>query len=376
MTDYYQLLGVSKNASLEEIKKAYRKKALKYHPDKNPDNPEAEKKFKEISEAYEVLSDDNKRETYDQFGKEGLGGQGFGGAGFSSMEDALKTFMGAFGRGGGSIFESFFGGFDTEPEVREGASKKLSLTITYEEAARGIKKEVYLSNLVTCDSCNGFGAESSASIKTCPTCQGSGQVFQSRGFFSMSSTCPDCHGRGKKIERPCSECGGTGVVKKRKRVTINIPPGIDDEMRIKMTGLGDAGENGAPAGDLYVFIHLKPHDTFKRDGDDIYIDLPITITEASLGTKKEIPTLLGESCLLKVPEGTQSETILRIRSKGFKNVHGQGEGDLLVRIIVETPVNLSEKQRDILKNFAATIEPANYPRKKSFFERVKSFFKK
>jgi molecular chaperone DnaJ len=380
MTDYYQILGINKNASKEEIKKAYRKKALKYHPDKNPDNPEAAEKFKKVSEAYEVLSDDNKRQIYDNYGEEGLKGQGFGGTGgFASMEEALRTFMGAFGGGGkSSIFESLFGGFGGFEEAgpKQGASKKIELIITYEEAAKGLEKEVFISNFVTCDKCKGLGATSSKGIETCKTCQGSGQVFQSRGFFSMSSTCPSCYGNGKMIKDPCRECRGNGLVKHKKKIKINIPPGIDDNMRIKMKGYGDAGETGAPPGDLYVFIRLKPHETFSRDGDDVYITIPITFTEASLGTKKKIPTLLGDSCLLSIPEGVQSGKILRIRDKGFKNVHGQGVGDLLVKINVETPVNLTSQQVKILKSFEELETPSNYPRKKSFFERIKNFFTK
>jgi molecular chaperone DnaJ len=365
MTDYYQILGVNKNASKEDIKKAYRKKALKYHPDKNPDNPEASEKFKKVSEAYEVLSDDNKRQVYDNYGEEGLKGQGFGGGagGFATMEEALRTFMGAFGGGGGgksSIFESLFGGLGGFEEAgpKQGASKKIELSITYEEAAKGLEKEVFISNFITCDKCKGLGATSSKGIQTCKTCQGSGQVFQSRGFFSMSSTCPSCYGNGKMIKDPCLECHGNGL------------------MRIKMSGQGDAGEMGASPGDLYVFIHLKPHDTFSRDGDDVYVNIPITFTEASLGTKKKVPTLLGSTCLLSIPEGVQSGKILRIRGNGFKNVHGQGVGDLLVQINVETPINLTNPQKEILKSFEKLETPSNYPRKKSFFERIKNFFTK
>ena len=384
MTDYYQTLGLSKESSKEEIKKAYRKKALKYHPDRNPNDPKAEAKFKKVSEAYEVLSDDNKKSIYDQYGEAGLKGQqgfGGGGQGFSSMEEALRTFMGAFGsRGGGgsdSIFDSFFG-FDSggDTHVRKGASKKISITITFEEAAKGVDKEAVISNYINCSSCNGSGAASASDISTCSTCQGSGQVFQTRGFFSMSSTCPECHGAGKIITKPCNNCHGHGQVKEKQHININLPAGVDEGMRLKMGGYGDAGEGGGPAGDLYVFIHLKPHDTLIRDGDDVYINVPITFTEAALGTKKEIPTLLGESCKISIPEGTQSDKILRVRSKGFPNVHGQGKGDLLVKVIVETPVKLTEKQKQMLKEFNKTETEANHPQKRSFFDKVKNFFSK
>lgn len=384
MKDYYQVLGVAKDASKDEIKKAYRKLALKYHPDKNPNNPEAEAKFKEVSEAYEVLSDDKKKSAYDQYGEAGLSGQqgfgGGGGPGFSSMEEALRTFMGAFGRGGGSsdsIFDSFFG-FDSGggSHARKGASKKISITISYEEAAKGVDKEAVISNSINCDKCSGSGAASSKDISTCSTCQGNGQVFQSRGFFSMSSTCPECHGAGKVITKPCIKCHGRGQTKDKQHINIHLPAGIDDGMQLRMNGYGDAGEGGGPSGDLYVFVKLTPHDTFKRDGDDVFIDLPITFTEAALGTKKEIPSLLGDSCRISIPDGTQSNKILRIKGKGFPNVHGQGQGDMLVRVMVETPINLSDRQKQLLAEFNKSETEENHPQRNTFFEKIKNFFSK
>ncbi len=380
MTDYYNTLGVTKDATKEEIKKAYRKMALKYHPDKNPGDPSAEKQFKEVSEAYEVLSDENKKHLYDQYGAEGLKGAGMGGmgggGGFSSMEEALRTFMGAFGGGGGgSIFDSFFG-FDTdEPAMQKGTSKKVTLTVSFEEAVKGVDKEIAITNYETCSKCSGSGAKSSRDIKTCPTCQGSGQVFQSRGFFSMSSPCNECRGTGKVITNPCPECRGIGRLKKKQNVKIHIPAGIDNNMRLRMAGYGDAGSGGGPAGDLYVVVQVNPHEAFQRDGDDVYLDLPITFTEAALGCKKEIPTPLGDSSMITIPEGIQNGKILRIRSKGFPNVHGQGRGDLLIRIIVETPVGLSSKQKDLLKTFSELETPANHPGKKTFLDKLKYFFK-
>ena len=380
MADYYQILGINKQATENEIKKAYRKQALKYHPDRNPNNPEAEKKFKEVSEAYEVLSDANKKQIYDQYGEEGLKAQGgFGGGshGFSSMEEALRTFMGAFGGGGGneSIFDSFFGSSSQSSyQARKGASKKISVELTYEEAAKGITKEALISRFVNCKKCSGSGAKSKNSIITCPTCQGAGQVFQSRGFFSMSSTCPDCHGAGKIIKEPCPECYGRGQVKEKEKVKIQLPAGVDDGMRLKMSGYGDAGSPGGSFGDLYVYIHLKPHDTFTREEDDVYVNLPITFTEAALGTKKDIPTLDGTLVRISIPDGTQNGKVLKIRSKGFANVHGGAKGDLLVKITVETPVKLSTKQKKMLEDFAETETEANHPIKKSFFNKIKSFF--
>lgn len=382
MTDYYKTLGLSKGASEDEIKKAYRKAAMKHHPDRNPGDSNAEAKFKEVSEAYEVLSDDQKRKIYDQYGEEGLkgaagmgGGPGGGFQGFGSMDEALRTFMNAFGGGGGeSIFESFFGGGGGEAGGRQGASKKVGITISFEEAAKGVEKEIAIQNFFPCDECHGSGARSDNAIQTCPTCQGQGQIYQSRGFFSMSTTCHQCHGAGQIITYPCPSCHGQGRVKKKRRVKLAIPAGVDSGMRLKMTGYSDAGEGGAPAGDLYVYIDVEPHKTFERDGDDVYLDLPLTITEAALGCKKDIPTPLGGSARVTISEGTQNGKVLRVRNKGFPNVHGQGHGDLLVRIHVETPVNLSGKQKDILRSFESLETPKNHPRKKSFLDKLKVFF--
>lgn len=388
MSDYYNTLGVPKDATQEQIKKAYRKQALKYHPDRNPDDPEAAAQFKKISECYEVLSDENKRRLYDQYGEAGVKGAagmggGPGGAGFSSMEEALRTFMGAFGgRGGGDgMFESFFGGgggFDmggsADPRMRQGASKKIALRISFEEAAKGTEKEVMISNYITCTQCDGLGAKSQTGIKTCPTCHGQGQIHQSRGFFSMSSTCHECQGTGQVITDPCPTCHGQGREKKKQKVTLKIPAGVDSGMRLKMSGLGDSGEGGGPAGDLYVFIEVTPHDTFVRDGDDIYIELPITFTEAALGCKKELPTPLGGNCRISIAEGTQNGKVLRVKGNGFPNVHGQGKGDLLVKVHVETPVHLTAEQKELLESFEKLQTPKNHPQKKSFLDKVKVFF--
>ncbi len=391
MSDYYNLLGVSRGASADEIKKAYRKNALKYHPDKNPGDAAAEKKFKEISEAYEVLSDDKKKQIYDQYGadalKGGMGGGGgfggpgmggFGGGGFSSTEEALRTFMNAFGGGGGgSIFESMFGGEmgggSAGPE--QGASKKMNLNITFEEAILGTEKEASISNYATCDTCDGSGAASAAAIKRCARCQGSGVTHQSRGFFSMSTTCESCGGHGKTISDPCKTCRGAGRIKKKQSIKIKVPAGIDNGMRLRMGGHGDAGPAGGPPGDLYVYINVEPHPVFQRDGDDVIVELPLSFTEAALGVKKEIPSPEGKSVRIEIPEGTQPDKVLRVRGKGAPNVHGQGTGDLLVKITVETPVRLSDKQKQLLKSFADLETEANSPRKANFFDKVKSFFK-
>lgn len=387
--DFYATLGIGKDASPEEIKKAYRKKALEFHPDRNPGNPKAEAQFKLVSEAYEVLSDENRRRVYDQYGEEGLRGAGVGGGaggypgGFSSMEEALRTFMGAFGgggnRGGESIFDSFFGGgggggYEEESGPRKGTSKKATVKVTFEEAARGTEKELAINNYVACETCHGSGAKSKNGIRTCSTCQGKGQVYQSRGFFSMSSTCPHCGGAGQVITDPCKTCSGAGRTKEKQRIKVRIPGGVDNGMRLKMSGYGDAGEAGGPPGDLFVYIEVEPHEAFTREGDDVYLELPITFPEASLGVKKEVPTPLGEQARIQIPEGTQNGKLFRVSGKGFPNVHGQGHGDLLIRVSVETPVKLSEKQKELLRSFEQLESPQNHPRKKSFLEKLKVFF--
>jgi molecular chaperone DnaJ len=382
MTDYYEVLGLSKGASPEEIKKAYRKLALKFHPDKNPDNDEAEKKFKEVSAAYEVLSDPQKKEMYDRYGEAGVngsyaGGGGFGQGGFSSMDDALRTFMDAFGGmgGGESIFESFFGGGRSQGQgfAQQGASKKASITISFEEAAKGVEKELAVSSYVSCDTCDGKGAKSSSDIKHCDYCQGAGQVHQTRGFFSMTSTCPKCHGAGQTIENPCKSCSGAGRKKEKRRVKINIPAGVDNGMRMRMAGYGDAGEGGGPPGDLYVFIQVTSHDVFQREGDDIIVELPVSFAEAALGIKKEIPSL-GKPCRISIPEGTQNGKVFRIRGEGFPNVHGHSKGDLLVKVLVETPTHLSARQKELLTEFSEIESDDNHPKRQTFFEKVRSLF--
>jgi len=386
MSDYYNVLGVSKGASQDEIKKGYRKNAMKYHPDKNPGDKEAEQKFKDISEAYDVLSDENKRNIYDQYGadavRQGMGGAGGpGGAGFASMEEALRTFMGAFGGGGNqgggeSIFDSFFG-FDSDPRGgggRQGTSKKMNLTISFEEAMSGTEKQVSISKYINCSTCSGSGAATSDAVKTCSQCDGAGQIHQSRGFFSMSTVCPACHGQGQKITDPCTPCRGTGRLKEKEQITIQVPAGVDNGMRLRMGGYGDAGEAGGPPGDLYVYISVEPHEIFERDGDDVIIELPITFSEAALGSKKEMPTPTGGKVRISIPEGTQNGKVLRVRSEGAPNVHGSGRGDLLVQLVVETPVGLSEKQKNLLKEFSELEGSHNSPRKRTFFDKLKGLF--
>ncbi len=387
MAEYYDILGVEKGASQEEIKKAYRKKALQHHPDRNPGDKEAEKKFKEISEAYEVLSDPQKREMYDRYGKDGM--NGFAGArggrtagGFSSMEEALRTFMGAFGGGGGdSIFESMFGGGFGGDDVsgmgarsQQGASKRANVTISFEEAMTGVDKELTIQSYITCESCKGKRTTSSQGIKRCTRCGGAGQVFEQRGFFSMSMPCPQCHGEGQTIVDPCRECQGEGRVKSKRKVHFHIPAGIDTGMRLKLNGYGDVGIGGGSAGDLYVYITVEPHELFERQGNDILVDLPITISEAALGCKKEIPTFRDAAAKISIPEGTQSGKLFRVKGEGFPSLQGGGKGDMIVKVSVETPMNLTSRQKELLEEFAKLSSESNFPKKKTFFERLKHFF--
>lgn len=389
MEDYYDVLEVPRSATEDEIKKAYRKKALKFHPDRNPNDKDAEKRFKEISEAYEVLSDKQKRQNYDRFGKEAFAGAGgpsgmhAGGQGFSSLDEALRTFMHAFGGGGGdggfeSYFggggESFGGGRGATHTHRQGASKRVNLTVSFEEAAKGVDKELAITNYVSCTTCSGKGAASANGIKKCTRCNGMGQVYEQRGFFSMSMPCPECRGEGQIISDPCKSCKGQGVVKEKQHVKVHIPAGIDSGMRLKMSGYGDAGQGGGPPGDLYVFVTVSPHEIFEREGDDIILDLPISFGEASLGCKKDVPSIHSHSCRLTIPEGTQNGKIFRIKGEGFPNVHGQGRGDLLARIFVETPTKLTEQQKQLLRDFINLEGLNNLPKSKSFLDKIKGLF--
>jgi len=380
MTDYYEVLGVSRTATQDEIKKAYRKRALQFHPDRNPGDPEAEKKFKEISEAYEVLGDEKRRPMYDRYGAEGVReGAGFPGgagpAGYSSMEEALRTFMGAFG--GESVFEDMFGFYGDGGEVgrrQQGASKRFTVSISFSEAVTGVDKEVTLNNYIVCEACSGRRTTSAQGVKRCSRCGGAGQVFEQRGFFSMSMTCSQCHGEGQTIVDPCPTCHGEGRVKAKRKVHFHIPPGIDTGMRLKLGGYGDVGYGGAPPGDLFVYVKVEPHEIFDRQGNDITLDLPIAITEAALGCKKEIPSFNQGICKISVPAGTQSGKIFRIRGEGFPGLQGSGRGDLLVRIVVETPLKVSSEQKSLLEKLETSEAESNYPKKNEFQTKLKDFF--
>jgi molecular chaperone DnaJ len=372
--DYYEVLGVGRNASEEEVKRAYRRLAVKFHPDKNPDDPHAEEKFKELGEAYDVLMDSDKRAAYDRFGH---GAFASGGAGFGGFHDPFDIFREVFGGGGfgGGIFETFFGGAAGGTEDRQrGSDLRYDMQIGLEEAAFGVEKEVEIEKLDTCYKCHGSGAEPGSRTINCPTCGGRGQVISSRGFFHVSQTCPRCRGAGEIIEKPCPKCHAEGRVEKLSRVKLKVPAGIREGSRLRSSRNGEAGIRGAPPGDLYVVIHIKEHKVFQRQDDDLYCEVPIAFSLAALGGEVDVPTLEGKAHL-KVPAGTQSGQMFKLRGKGITNVNGRGRGDLFARLIVEVPSRLNGEQRRKLEEFAALCGEENTPLRKSFFERAKEFFK-
>jgi molecular chaperone DnaJ len=374
--DYYEVLGVERTAAAEEIKRAYRKLAVKFHPDKNPDDPHAEEKFKELGEAYDVMMDPEKRAAYDRFGHAAFaqGGAGFGGGGF---HDPFEIFREVFGGGfGGGIFETFFGGGPGQrtDDRRRGSDLRYDMEIKLEEAAFGAEKTIEIEKLNTCEKCHGSGAEPGSRRVSCPACGGRGQVISSRGFFHISQTCPRCHGAGETIEKPCQKCGGEGRVEKVSRIKLKIPAGIREGTRLRSSGNGEAGIGGGSAGDLYVVAHIKEHNIFHREGDDLYCDVPIPFSIAALGGEIDVPTLEGKACL-KVPAGTQTGQMFKLRGKGITNVNERSHGDLFARVIVEVPSRLNPEQRRKLEEFAALCGDENTPMRKNFFERAKEFFK-
>jgi molecular chaperone DnaJ len=373
--DYYEVLGVNRDAGEDDIKKAYRKLAVKFHPDKNPGDKHAEEKFKELGEAYEALSDPQKRAAYDQYGHNAFdprmrAGRG-GGGGF---HDPFDIFREVFG-GGGSIFDEFFGGGRGDPtQPQRGNDLRYDLEISFEEAALGTEKEISVTKPERCDVCEGSGSEPGSKTRTCSTCNGRGQVITSRGIFSIAQTCPQCHGAGKVIEKPCKECRGVGRKDRASKIKLKIPAGVDAGARLRSSGNGEAGLRGGPAGDLYVVLHLKAHEIFQRDGDDLLCEVPVSFVQAALGAEIQVPTL-GEKATIKVPAGTQPGTMFRLRGKGVKNVQGYGHGDLHVRITVEVPTHLTSAQKAKLEDFAESCDESVNPISKSFFEKAKSLFR-
>ncbi|WP_255990101.1 molecular chaperone DnaJ [Chitinolyticbacter albus] len=372
--DYYDILGVNRDADDDEIKKAYRKLAMKYHPDRNPDSKDAEDKFKEAKEAYEILSEPQKRAAYDQYGhagvdpQAGMGGGGFGGGGFAdAFSDIFGDIFGGGGRGGGGGGRS---------NVYRGADLRYNMEISLEEAARGVEKQIKIPSHDECDICHGSGAKPGTEVKTCHTCGGHGQVRVSQGFFSIQQTCPTCHGSGRYIPDPCRKCSGTGRVQTAKTLAVKIPAGVDEGDRIRLSGEGEPGVNGGPPGDLYVVVHLKAHSVFEREGSDLHCEMPISISVAALGGEIEIPTLEGKA-RISIPAGTQTGQVFRLRGKGIKGVRSAVNGDLMCHVVLETPVNLTSRQKELLREFeeiSAGDSAKHNPRAKSFMDKVKDFF--
>jgi molecular chaperone DnaJ len=372
--DFYDILGVNRDASDEEIKKAYRKLAMKHHPDRNPDNPKAEEHFKEAKEAYEILSDGQKRAAYDQYGHAGVDpqagmGGGFGGGNAGGFSDAF-----------GGIFDEIFGGGGGgrggRSNIYRGADLRYNLEITLEQAAFGTETKIRIPTMEACEPCHGTGAKAGTQPKTCPTCQGSGQVRLQQGFFSIQQTCPKCHGTGRFIAEPCASCHGAGRTKQHKTLAVKIPVGVDEGDRIRLSGEGEHGINGGPSGDLYVQIHLKAHTVFQREQNDLHCEMPISFSTAALGGEIEIPTL-DAVAKIKIPPETQSGKTFRLRGKGIKGVRSHSHGDLLCHVVVETPVSLTERQKELLRELEESSQEnagRHNPRAKSWMDRVRDFF--
>lgn len=368
--DYYEVLGVDKSAGEREIKKAYKKLAMKYHPDRTQGDKGLEDKFKEIQEAYEILSDSQKRAAYDQYGHAGVdpnrGGAGFGGgADFGDIfGDVFGDIFGGGGRGG------------RQSRARQGSDLRYNLELSLEEAVRGKSVDIRVPTLVECDVCDGSGAKKGSSPKTCPTCHGNGQVQMRQGFFAVQQTCPTCQGQGQIISDPCDKCHGQGRVEKTKTLSVKIPAGVDTGDRIRLTGEGEAGMHGAPAGDLYVQVSVREHPIFVRDANNLYCEVPISFTTAGLGGEIEVPTLDGRA-KLKIPSETQTGKMFRMRGKGVKSVRSGAQGDLICKVVIETPVNLNERQRELLKELDESMgkdSSKNRPKEQGFFDGVKKFF--
>ena len=375
--DFYDVLGVSKGASAEELKKAYRAKAKELHPDRNSDNPNAEAQFKEVNEAYDVLKDDNKKAAYDRYGhaafEGGMGGGGGRGPGGPGQGDFASAFSDVFE----DLFGDFMGGRGGGPGARQRAARgsdlRYNLRVTLEEAFKGSQKTIQVPSSVSCDSCRGTGAEGGAEPVTCPTCSGMGKVRAQQGFFTVERTCPTCNGMGQIVKNPCKSCGGAGRVERERQLSVNIPPGVETGTRIRLAGEGEAGMRSGPSGDLYIFIEVREHPLFQRDGVNLFCRVPVSIATATLGGEVEVPTIDGGKSRVKVPPGTQTGKQLRLRSKGMPALRGGGTGDMLIELAVETPVNLTARQKELMKEFEQLSEQNN-PEGSSFFTKVKGFW--
>ena len=369
--DYYDVLGVERGADEKAIKRAYKKLAMQYHPDRTKGDKAKEEKFKEIQEAYEILGDKEKRAAYDQYGhaafeQGGMGSGGFGG-GFSGAD---------FGDIFGDMFGDIFGGGGRgRQRVVRGEDLRYDIQITLEEAVKGTTKDIQINTLAHCDSCDGSGAEKGSKVETCPSCHGSGRVRRQQGFFVTETVCPTCHGSGKKIEKPCKSCHGEGRVHKKKNLSVKIPAGVDTGNQLRLSGEGAAGENGAPAGDLYVVIHVKEHHIFERDGNNLYCEVPISFSMAALGGEIEVPTLDGK-VKLKIPAETQTGKLFRMRGKGVSSTRNGYAGDLICRVVIETPVNLNKEQKELLEKLEESLkgQKSHSPKSSSFLDGVKKFF--
>ncbi|MDA7429881.1 molecular chaperone DnaJ [Primorskyibacter aestuariivivens] len=376
--DFYDVLGVARGASADEIKKAYRKKAKELHPDRNADNPEAEAQFKEANEAYEVLKDAEKKAAYDRFGhaafEGGMGGGGRPGGGFGGGQ-GQGDFASAFSDVFDDLFGDFMGGRQGGGRQRaaRGSDLRYNLRVTLEEAHQGLQKTINVPTSVACDSCNGSGAEGGVEPTTCPTCSGMGKVRAQQGFFTVERTCPTCSGLGQIIKNPCKSCQGAGRVEKDRALSVNIPKGVETGTRIRLAGEGEAGMRGGPPGDLYIFIEVAKHKIFEREGSDLFCRVPVSMASAALGGDIEVPTIDGGRSRVKIPAGSQSGRQMRLRGKGMPALRGAGTGDMFIELAVETPVNLTSKQKELLKEFEALSEDNN-PESKSFFSSVKGFW--
>ncbi|MEA2011649.1 MAG: molecular chaperone DnaJ [Verrucomicrobiota bacterium] len=379
--DYYSTLGVNRTASQDELKKAYRKLAIKYHPDKNPNDKSAEDKFKEVSEAYEVLGDKQKRSRYDSIGHDAFTRKGFGGGGAGGgaggMHDPFDIFSQVFGQQGGDIFDNFFGGRGrSSTSARTGSDLRYDMTVDFEDAVFGTEKKINIPRAETCSKCSGSGSEPGTGKVTCNQCGGTGQVTVSQGFFNLRQTCPACGGAGERIEKPCTACGGEGRVHKKHKLKVKIPAGVKSGTRLRMSGEGEAGIRGGSRGDLYIVIAVRQHELFHRDGDDLLCQIPLDFVTATLGGKLEVPTISGIS-KITVPAGTQTGTTFRLKGKGVPSIRGYGRGDQNVQVIIETPTKLKHEQKTLLQEFAdKNKDNKSLPKKENFLKKVEKFFKK